>query len=243
MERQNNQRQGLIFGQHLVAYAPSERPKDAKFPALYMYAENHGKEQFQVHPKNHRTHLRVFVNDVEVAITDDPRHVFVASTQFWNKKDTDSIYDSELDVTITAPKGFNINSEELASAIKKLLKARNIIDSAVNGEFSDDKLEDDGLQVLITVVSKNYCPNYTFFEQPGTTSVVFAKCRREDMGKINGDGCQVDDFKASFHRFMDLHHMWIYLRVLLGYNYPRVTVFNIKNCNTEWTGTPEDDVE
>ncbi len=241
MERQNeNQQKGYIAGQDLVAFAPISRPTGTEFSTLYMYAPERGKEHFRAHPGSHCVHLRIFLNDVEVAITDDPRHVYVAGTQFWLEGDTYSIYNEELDVTITAPHGFYINIELLTPAINKLLTARNIIDSAKLGNISDNHFEDDGLQVLITVVSENYSPNYTLFECPGTTSVVVAQCRRGDLGKIDGNGYQKDDFKASFDRLMDLHHMWIYVRVLLGYDYPYVTNFKIGDSTVEWSGISEE---
>lgn len=235
-----NQQKEHIVGQDLVAFAPINRPVGTEFSTLYMYAANRGKEHFRAHPSIHRVHLRIFKNSVEVAITDDPRHVFVAGTQFWNEADTYTIYNSELDVTITAPHGFAINTEELTPVVKKLLNARSIIDSAGKGNVSGNLSEDDDLRVLITVVSKNYSPNCTLFENPDDTSVTFAVCNRSDLGKIDDNGYQKENFKFSFNRLMDLHHMWIYTRILLGYEYPYVTVFNIGGSTVEWSGIPDD---
>ncbi len=233
----NEQQNYFTVGKDMVAYAPfnlSIGTKCTDFSTLYLLSNDFGKEHFRVNPDGFRVHFRVFLNDVEVALTDEPRHVFVAGTQFWSEEDTYSVHDSELDVTITAPHGYDITIDGMSAAIKKLLSARSIIDS----EVPDNHLVDDGLQVFITVVSKNYCTDYTLFESNDTASVVFAACDRSDLGKIDGDGYQKDEFRASFNRFMDLHHMWIYLKVLLGYECPYVTVFNIGDSSTEWFSTP-----
>lgn len=232
----------FISGKDLVAYAPVNLTigtANVDFGTLYMFDNDRGKEHNWVHPADFRVHLRTFAN-VEVAITDDSRRVFLAGTQFWSEEDTYSIYSSELDVTITAPHGFEINIDEVAPAISKLLNARNIIDTAKEGNAGGNLNDDDGLHVYITVVSTRYCTDYTLFENIDSTSVKFAACDRSDLGKIDGTGYQKDDFRASFRCFMDLHHMWIYLRVLLGYTYPYVTVFNIGDSTLEWTGTPWD---
>lgn len=227
-------------GKNLVAYAPmnlSIETTNTEFVTVYMFDDDHGKQHNRVHPDNFRVHLRTFAN-VEVAITDASRHVFLAGTQFWSEVDTYSIYNADLDVTITAPNDFEINIDEVAPAIIKLLYAKNIINAAKEGTFGYKLTDDDGLHVYITVVSDCYCTDCTLFEEIDSTSVKFAACHRSDLGKIDGTGYQKDDFAASFQCFMDLHHMWIYLRALLGYTYPDVTVFNIGDSTLEWTGAP-----
>ena len=240
MASTNEQKKTMFIpGEDLVAYAPVNLTigtANSDFGTLYMFDNNRGKQHNRVHPANFRVHLRTFAN-VEVAITDASRHVFLAGTQFWSKEDTYSIYSSELDVTITAPHGFEINIDEVAPAISKLLKARDIIDFAKEGDVAGNLNDDDGLHVYITVVSTNYNVNYTLFEDIASTSVKFAACDRGELGKINGTGYQKDEFRANFTCFMDLHHMWIYLRVLLGYTYPYVTVFNIGSSTEEWSST------
>lgn len=221
----------------LVAYAPMDLPIGtacANFSTFYEFNGHNCKQHFRVHPECFRVHLRTFTN-VEVAITDASRRVFLAGTQFWSEMDTYSIYNSDLDVTITAPHGFEINIDEVAPAIRKLLNARNIIDTAKEGNAGGNLTDDDGLHVYITVVSTRYCSNCTLFEDINSTSVKFAACDPGELGKINGTGYQKDDFAASFRCFMDLHHMWIYLRVLLGYTYPYVAVFNIRSSTEEWS--------
>ena len=228
----------LIPGQHLLAYVPVEIPAGVdirEFVTAYMYAAYRGKEHFRVNPDSFRVHFRVFVGPNEVAMTDNSQRVYIAGTQFWSEEDTYSIYNHDLDVTITAPHGFFINIDELKPAIQKLQNARKSVDlkSNVYGNYSDD----DGLRLLITVVSTRYCIDFTLFESQDGTSVIFAGCnRRNSLGKINGDGLQRDDFLLSFECFMDLYHMWIYVKNLLGINFPKRTVFNIGDSTIEWSG-------
>lgn len=242
-ENQKTEKTVFIAGKHLVADAPIDLPVGTaatpEFHNLYMVAEGVGKWHLRVHPKNFRVHLRIF-GSAEIAICDDPQRVFIAGTQFWSEMDTYSVYVPELDVTVTAPHGYDVNIDDVAPAIKKLKDARTIIDSAKEGKPYGTIATDDDLRVLITVVSEHYVPDYTLFESPNNTYVTFAKCNRGDMGKIDGTGYQKYEFKGSFQRIMDLHHMWIYLRVLLGYEYPYTTVFNIGDSTVEWSGVPED---
>lgn len=234
----------LIPGEALVALAPVNLTIGTacpNFSTCYSLSANRGKEHLRVRPNDFRVHLRCFVNGMEVAITDDPKRVFVASTQFWSEMDIYSIYNKEMDVTISAPHGFNLNVEDLMPAVQKLQKARELIDSAQEETQYEPISDDDGLHVLITVVSKKYSSACTLFENPEDSSVTFASAYdRIHLGKAFGNGFQRDDFAFNFRQLMDLHHMWIYLRVLLGYDYPYVTIFDIGDSNITWTGIPEE---
>lgn len=237
MTKTTEQKTMFTAGKNLVAYAPVNLPIGtacANFANLYMFDENYGKQHNRAHPMHFRVHLRTFAN-VEVAITDDPRRVFLAGTQFWSEVDTYSIYNSDLDVTIIAPHEFEINIDEVAPAINKLMNARNIIDNAKEGNVGGNLNDDDGLHVYITAIYTQFFPKCTIFEDLESTSVKFALCNRSELGKIDGTGYQQDEFKAHFRSFMELHHMWIYLRVLLGYTYPYVSVFDIEGSTGEWS--------
>lgn len=214
-----------------------------EFAIICEYCQGRGKYHLRAHHGNDRIHLRIFKDDTEFALTDDNRHVFVCGTQFWDKKDTYSINVPELNITMTAPHGFDIEIEELTPVVNKLIQARSIIDSAKNGIASGTINDDDGLHVLITVVSHQYPLECTIFENPGNDTVTFAAFDRSNLGKINGNGYERDDFSASFKAFQETVHLWLYLRNLLGYAVPFVSTFDIGGDCTEWPGVIEYYVE